>query len=150
MFYLFVRFSHENVQNLKTKKAVLLELKWIMRILVNKSNFFFFFKFLQSGCCKPPTYCGFEFQNATYWVMPKKGPAVSDSDCETWSNDQKELCYSCKSCKAGLLANIKTQWRTLAIVNACIFVVLVFIYSVGCCAFRNNRRDKYKYRRGLP
>ncbi|KAL6318997.1 hypothetical protein AAG906_001470 [Vitis piasezkii] len=105
---------------------------------------------IQSGCCKPPTYCGFEFKNATFWVVPKTGPAVADTDCKTWSNDQKQLCFDCKSCRAGLLANIKSQWRTLAICNGCIFVVLIFIYSVGCCAFRNNRRDKYKYQRGFP
>ena len=105
---------------------------------------------IQSSCYKPPTYCGFEFKNATFWVVPKTGPAVADTDCKTWSNDQKQLCFDCKSCRAGLLANIKSQWRTLAICNACIFVVLIFIYSVGCCAFRNNRRDKYKYQRGFP
>ncbi|KAK6921081.1 Tetraspanin/Peripherin [Dillenia turbinata] len=96
---------------------------------------------IQSGCCKPPSYCGFEFKNATFWVMPKTGPKVEDSDCKTWSNDQTELCYACNSCKGGVLENIKKEWRRLAIVNACILGLIVIVYSLGCCALRNNHKD---------
>ncbi|KAA8541137.1 hypothetical protein F0562_025117 [Nyssa sinensis] len=96
----------------------------------------------ESGCCKPPTYCGFEYQNATFWTEPKSGPEVPDSDCKTWSNNQTVLCYDCKSCKAGVLANIKNDWRELAIINTAILVFIIIIYSIGCCALRSNRSDR--------
>ncbi|KAK9278408.1 hypothetical protein L1049_027973 [Liquidambar formosana] len=105
----------------------------------------------QSGCCKPPTYCGFEFKNATYWTVPKSGPAVPDTDCTTWSNDQSKLCYDCKSCKGGVLANIKNEWRSLTILNVCIILFLIIVYTTGCCAYRNNREDnKYNRYKGHP
>ncbi|KAK6148653.1 hypothetical protein DH2020_019565 [Rehmannia glutinosa] len=105
---------------------------------------------LQSGCCKPPNYCGYNFQNATYWTIPKTGPAVPDDpDCKTWSNVQKKLCFDCESCKTAVLDNIKREWRLLAIINVCILVVVIVVYSVGCCALRNNRHG-YKRYKGHP
>lgn len=100
---------------------------------------------IETGCCKPPTNCGFEFRNATFWVVPKDGPAVSDTDCKTWSNDQTTLCYDCESCKAGILANIKSQSRTLALVSTGFLVFAVIVYSVGCCALRNNKHRPYPH-----
>lgn len=102
--------------------------------------------YFQSGCCKPPTYCGFEYKNATFWEVPKSGPAVPDSDCTTWNNDQAKLCYDCKSCKGGVLANIKKEWRHLVIFNSCLFVVITILYSLGYCAYKNNKSDN-KYTR---
>ncbi|KAK6925189.1 Tetraspanin/Peripherin [Dillenia turbinata] len=96
---------------------------------------------IQSGCCKPPTSCGFEFKNPTFWVMPETGPAAEDSDCKTWSNNQTILCYACNSCKGGVLENIKKEWRLVAIFNACIIGLIVIVYSLGCFALRNNRKD---------
>ncbi|XP_042485305.1 tetraspanin-8-like [Macadamia integrifolia] len=104
---------------------------------------------IQSGCCKPPTDCGFIYKNATFWVAPKLGPAVPDSDCTTWSNNQETLCYDCKSCKAGVLANLKKDWRKLAILNVSVIIILLIVYSVGCCALRNNREDN-GYKRYRP
>ncbi|KAF8005781.1 hypothetical protein BT93_K0151 [Corymbia citriodora subsp. variegata] len=105
----------------------------------------------ESGCCKPPSYCGFEFKNATYWTVPKLGPAVPDSDCLTWSNQQETLCYDCKSCKGGFLANGKKAWRDLLICNVCLLVIFMVVYSVGCCASRNNREGRvYAKYRGYP
>ncbi|OIT04316.1 PREDICTED: tetraspanin-8-like [Nicotiana attenuata] len=97
----------------------------------------------QSSCCKPPTYCGFEFHNATHWTMPKAGPAVPDSDCKTWSNVQNELCFNCQSCKSSFLESIQKNWNKFALINFCIFVFIIIIYSVGCCALRNNRSKGY-------
>ncbi|KAF7124591.1 hypothetical protein RHSIM_Rhsim12G0146100 [Rhododendron simsii] len=102
----------------------------------------------QSGCCKPPTYCGFDYKNATLWTVPKTGPAVPDTDCTTWSNNQEALCYDCKSCKAGILANLKKEWRLLAVINTCILVFVILVYSVGCCALRNNTSSNYSRYKG--
>ncbi|KAK1384005.1 Tetraspanin-8 [Heracleum sosnowskyi] len=93
---------------------------------------------LQSGCCKPPVYCGFKFHNATFWTVPKSGPAHQDIDCKTWKNNQNELCFNCISCKAGVLNNVKGQWKTLAIINGCFILLVVIIYSLGCCALKSS------------
>ncbi|PIN10792.1 hypothetical protein CDL12_16613 [Handroanthus impetiginosus] len=98
---------------------------------------------MQSGCCKPPSYCGLQFQNATTWTMPEKGPASPDPDCKTWSNDPARLCLDCGSCKNAVLENIKSEWRMVAIINSCILVLVAIIYSIGCCALRNNQSHGY-------
>ncbi|KAK4843004.1 hypothetical protein QYF36_002660 [Acer negundo] len=96
---------------------------------------------IQDSCCNPPKECGFEYKNATFWTAPKKSPALADSDCKTWSNEQKTLCYDCNSCKRGFLSNIKKEWRNLMIFNLCVLLLMIFTYTFGCCAKRNNRRD---------
>lgn len=104
---------------------------------------------IQLGCCMPPSICDFVHKNTTFWEVPKSGPAVQDSDCTTWSNNHTKLCYDCTTCKGGFLANIKSQWRTWAIVLVCLCIFLILVYSTGCCAFRNNRsyyrNSIYKY-----
>ncbi|KAL3637920.1 hypothetical protein CASFOL_018368 [Castilleja foliolosa] len=102
---------------------------------------------LLSGCCKPPNYCRFEFHNATYWTKPETGPTEPGPDCKTWSNVQTELCFDCESCKVAVLRNVKREWRVLAIVNVFILVIVITVYSIGCCALRNNRYD-YKRQKG--
>ena len=112
---------------------------------------------IQSGCCKAPAGCGVRLgSNATDWTENKvSGPAptttttttttrpLSDtSDCALWSNDPSELCYSCASCKAGVLERVRKDWRTLSIVNVVLLAFLVAVYSVSCCAIRSVRRDK--------
>ncbi|KEH32585.1 putative tetraspanin/Peripherin [Medicago truncatula] len=98
---------------------------------------------LQSGCCKPSNDCGFTYQNPTNWTMPAGG-TYTNPDCDTWTNDPKVLCFNCKSCKAGLLDNLKTNWKKVAVVNIIFLIFLIIVYSIGCCAFRNNRRDGWK------
>ncbi|XP_058113306.1 tetraspanin-8-like [Magnolia sinica] len=105
---------------------------------------------IQSGCCKPPSYCGFIYQNATFWSQPKSGVKSNEKDCLTWSNDQNRLCFECESCKAGVLANLKHDWRKVAIVNVSVLVFVIIIYSIGCCAFRNNRYDTGHKTRAYP
>ncbi|CAN1226919.1 TET3, partial [Linum grandiflorum] len=85
---------------------------------------------IQSGCCKPPTECGFAYVRGT----------VYNQDCNMWSNDQQQLCYSCNSCKAGVLASIKKSWRKVSVINIVVLIILVIVYVIGCAAFRNNRR----------
>ena len=65
----------------------------------------------------------------------------SGQNCGIWSNDQSVLCFNCNSCKAGLLDNLKSDWKKIAVLNIVFLVFLIIVYSVGCCAFRNNRRD---------
>nr|GMD35739.1 tetraspanin-8-like [Ipomoea batatas] len=95
----------------------------------------------QWGCCRPPTDCGFKSHNATYWTRPPNGgrPEEEDPECKKWSNVQTQLCFDCESCKKAVLYNIQKEWKKLAIINASILVVVVVVYSVGCCALRSNR-----------
>ncbi|OIT35357.1 PREDICTED: tetraspanin-8-like [Nicotiana attenuata] len=102
----------------------------------------------QSGCCKPPTYCNFEFQNATTWIVPKTGAKVpDDADCKAWNNEEKQMCYNCNSCKKAVIDNIKKYYKHSALISFCIFLIISIIYSVGCCALTNNsyRRRAYVY-----
>lgn len=98
---------------------------------------------IQSGCCKPPIPCGYSYVNATFWTGVL---SYADSDCAKWSSvDQSQLCYSCDSCKAGVLANLKHDWHKVSVLNIVIFILLVVVYVIGCGAFRNNlRRDNYE------
>ncbi|KAI0497421.1 hypothetical protein KFK09_020645 [Dendrobium nobile] len=94
---------------------------------------------IESGCCKPPTSCGYVYVNETLWNVGAQ-MFVNDIDCNRWSNDQQQLCYHCDSCKAGLLATLKHSWRKVSIINIVILIILVFVYVVACAAFRNNKR----------
>lgn len=95
---------------------------------------------LQSGCCKPSNDCGFTYVSPTNWISTTTTPA-NNSDCSLWSNDPNVLCYDCQSCKAGLLDNLKSDWKRVAVINIIFLVFLIIVYSIGCCAFRNNRED---------
>lgn len=105
-------------------------------------------RIFQSGCCKPPTKCGYTFVNPTYWISPIDLSA--DLDCLLWSNEQTVLCYSCSSCKAGLLANIKREWRRADLILVLTLVALIVVYVLGFLAFRNAKTDELfrKYQQG--
>ncbi|XAR66700.1 hypothetical protein NMG60_11013013 [Bertholletia excelsa] len=103
---------------------------------------------VQSGCCKPSDDCNFSFVNATNWT-PTTNSSYTNPDCKLWNNDQNTLCFDCQSCKAGLLDNLKHDWKKVAVVNIVMLIFLIIVYSVGCCAFRNNREDNY-YWKGRP
>ncbi|KAF8395004.1 hypothetical protein HHK36_018943 [Tetracentron sinense] len=94
---------------------------------------------IESGCCKPPTECGYVYMNETVW-NPGGGLVGSEIDCTRWSNDQGQLCYTCDSCKAGVLASLKKSWRKVSVINIVVLIILVIMYVIGCAAFRNNRR----------
>ncbi|OMO71200.1 Tetraspanin/Peripherin [Corchorus capsularis] len=94
---------------------------------------------IASGCCKPPTDCGFVYVNETVWT-PGGGLVGADLDCQRWSNDQQLLCYQCDSCKAGVLGSLKKSWRKVSVINIVVLILLVIFYVIGCAAFRNNRR----------
>uniref|UniRef100_A0A5B7C3Z1 Tetraspanin-8-like n=1 Tax=Davidia involucrata TaxID=16924 RepID=A0A5B7C3Z1_DAVIN len=94
---------------------------------------------IQSGCCKPSNDCNFTYVSPTNWTTT---PTTSTNpDCRAWNNDPSILCYNCQSCKAGLLDNIKSDWKKVAVVNVIFLIFLIVVYSIGCCAFRNNRED---------
>ncbi|KAL3367166.1 hypothetical protein AABB24_011736 [Solanum stoloniferum] len=92
-----------------------------------------------SGCCKPPTECGYTYLNETVW-NPGSGIVGSDPDCGRWSNYQQQLCYNCNSCKAGVLASLKKSWRKVSVINIVILIILVIMYMVAIAAFRHNKR----------
>lgn len=94
---------------------------------------------LESGCCKPPSACQFTFVAATKWTNAQNPSA--DPDCTTWNNNSTQLCFSCNSCRAGVLENVKRDWRKVAIINVVMLALIIAIYTVGCSAFRNTRKD---------
>ncbi|KAK4337606.1 hypothetical protein RND71_042093 [Anisodus tanguticus] len=95
---------------------------------------------LQSGCCKPSNDCNFEYVSPTNWTRTLSS-SLPNPDCSKWSNEPNVLCYGCQSCKAGLLDNLKSDWKRVAVLNIIFLVFLIIVYSIGCCAFRNNRED---------
>ncbi|WOL16665.1 protein TORNADO 2-like [Canna indica] len=103
---------------------------------------------LQSGCCKPPTECGYTFVNPTYWISPTS--ATTEMDCFLWSNNQTVLCYSCSSCKAGLLAELRREWRRADVVLVVTLVALIIVYAMGCYAFRSVKTQELlqRYKQG--
>ncbi|TKY48493.1 Tetraspanin-3 protein [Spatholobus suberectus] len=66
---------------------------------------------IQSGCCKPPAECGYNYQNETV--------VGTNPDCTRWSYDQHLLCYDCDSCKAGVLASLKKTYRNNRKIDNC-------------------------------
>ncbi|PON96385.1 Tetraspanin [Trema orientale] len=94
---------------------------------------------IESGCCKPPTECGYTYVNETIWTAGG-GLVGTNPDCTRWSNDQSQLCFGCDSCKAGVLGSLKKSWRKVSVINIVALILLVIFYVIGCAAFRNNRR----------
>ncbi|KQK23471.1 protein TORNADO 2 [Brachypodium distachyon] len=103
---------------------------------------------VESGCCKPPTRCGYTFVNPTFWISPIDGAV--DPDCAAWSNDQAQLCYSCSSCKAGVLQNLRREWRRADLILLVAALGLLAVYAVGCYTFRQAKTDNLfrRYRQG--
>ncbi|XP_027933956.1 tetraspanin-6-like [Vigna unguiculata] len=91
---------------------------------------------IQSGCCKPPTACTY---NMATMMM------TQDPDCYRWNNAPNLLCYECDSCKAGVLEDIRGNWHKLSVLTVTMLVLLIGIYSIGCCAFRNTKRAETDY-----
>lgn len=99
---------------------------------------------MQSGCCKPPVYCGYRMKNVTFWEVPKTGAEVEDSDCRRWSNIKSKLCYDCKSCKRGVLADTRQHhWRPFTVIIAIAIVVVSIMYALGCYTLWSNRSNTH-------
>ncbi|KAJ8479615.1 hypothetical protein OPV22_023342 [Ensete ventricosum] len=104
---------------------------------------------IQARCCKPPTVCGYGYVNPTLWNNPSN--PMADVDCAIWSNDQSQLCYDCNSCKAGLLGNLRKEWRKANVALIIAAVVLIWVYIIGCSAFKNAQaQDLFRrYKQGF-
>ncbi|GJM91732.1 hypothetical protein PR202_ga08139 [Eleusine coracana subsp. coracana] len=74
---------------------------------------------------------------------------IQDEDCYRWNNAANILCYQCDSCKAGVLEQLRRDWHNITILNVIVLVMLIAIYSCGCCAFRNARRAGSEYPYGV-
>ncbi|KAL3649754.1 Tetraspanin-5 [Castilleja foliolosa] len=90
---------------------------------------------IQSGCCKPPTSCNYALATTV----------AQDPDCYRWNNAPTVLCYECASCKAGVMEDVRRSWHKLSVLNIVMVVVLIGIYSIGCCAFQNAKRGHSDY-----
>ncbi|KAK4799141.1 hypothetical protein SAY86_024506 [Trapa natans] len=89
---------------------------------------------IQSGCCKPPTSCNYEIANVV----------AQEPDCYRWNNEVAVLCYGCDSCKAGVLEDMRRMWHKLSVLNIVMVVLLICVYSIGCCAFQNSKMPDYR------
>ncbi|CAN8301141.1 unnamed protein product [Cochlearia groenlandica] len=94
---------------------------------------------IESGCCKPPTDCGYTYMNETVWV-PGSEMVGTNPDCMLWNNDQRLLCYQCNSCKAGVLGSLKHSWRKVSVINIVVLIILVIFYVISYAAYRNIKR----------
>lgn len=92
--------------------------------------------------------CGYSYVNPTVWTNPVNPNA--DSDCYLWNNDQAQLCYNCNSCKAGLLGNLRKEWRKVNVILIVAVVLLIWVYLIACSAFRNAQTEDLfrRYKRG--
>ena len=102
----------------------------------------------KAGCCKPPMICGFEYGGATTWNGA--GNVAADADCGKWSNDPSQLCYNCDSCKAGLLGNLRHEWRKVNVILIVTVVVLIWVYLIACSAYKNAQTEELfaRYKQG--
>ncbi|CAM6038893.1 unnamed protein product [Sphagnum compactum] len=97
---------------------------------------------IQSGCCRPPTECGYTIVSPSNFDT-STGSKSSNPDCLTYSNNASVKCYNCQSCKGGAAQQMKRDGRILGIIFVVIFFVLVLVYSVGCVAGRTASREHY-------
>ncbi|XP_057768295.1 tetraspanin-2-like [Salvia miltiorrhiza] len=103
---------------------------------------------LQSGCCKPPLMCGLEYSSPTTWLGQPN--LAAGADCGVWSNDPRQLCYNCDSCKAGLLGNLREEWRKTNVILIITVVLLIWVYLIACSAYRNAQTEQLfrRYKQG--
>ncbi|XP_061347625.1 tetraspanin-2-like [Gastrolobium bilobum] len=103
---------------------------------------------LQSGCCKPPTACGYNYVSPIVWTNPVN--PMADPDCNLWNNDQNQLCYNCNACKGGLLGSLRKEWRRANIILIVAVVVLIWVYLIACSAFKNAQTEDLfrRYKQG--
>ncbi|KAL6532654.1 hypothetical protein OROHE_014076 [Orobanche hederae] len=130
------------------KSHVCRELRWTpMGNIPEAAQLFYLRKLspIQSGCCKPPTSCGYTYVNETFWIPGAGLTGGTDQDCLTWSNEQEQLCYNCGSCKAGVVASLKKGWRNVCTINLVILIIMVVLQVITWAALNHNKkRDNTK------
>ncbi|CAI8619384.1 unnamed protein product [Vicia faba] len=99
---------------------------------------------IESGCCRPPSECGYPAVNASYYDLSFH-QVSPNHDCKRYKNSRAVKCYDCDSCKAGVAQYMKIEWRVVAIFNVVLFAGLSIIYFVGCCARRSAARSQSKH-----
>lgn len=99
---------------------------------------------LQSGCCMPPSKCGYTFVSPTEWTSSSspRNNQTNPPDCANWNNDPRKLCYYCDSCKAGLLVAVTKRLNTANLILLITFL-LSFIVYVLHCIFYCTRQEEY-------
>ncbi|KAJ9547903.1 hypothetical protein OSB04_020446 [Centaurea solstitialis] len=97
---------------------------------------------LQSGCCKPPTVCGYQYVNPITWINPTN--PMADVDCIIWNNDPNQLCYNCDSCKAGVLGNLRKEWKEANVILIVAVLALICLYLVAFNAYKNSQTPPKK------
>ncbi|XP_072953461.1 tetraspanin-15-like [Typha angustifolia] len=91
---------------------------------------------VESGCCKPPDFCKMEYVNATYWKPASNGEIVEFSeyeyitDCQTWGNGARHLCYNCESCREGYLKALTSGWKKIGLFLVVMSLLLFLVHAV--------------------
>ncbi|XP_068652632.1 tetraspanin-15-like [Aristolochia californica] len=106
---------------------------------------------IESGCCKPPSFCGMQYVNATCWINTRKSKeyqelnyastSVLGGDCSTWDNEQNKLCYECEACKEGFLRTLQQRWKRLGVFLIIMAVLLIITHVL---IFVSNVAEKQK------
>ncbi|CAF2017491.1 unnamed protein product [Brassica napus] len=133
------RQSSRHSNQCSSQELVRLLLHLIQAFQVNRSRRQQLCFHKRSSVAESGRECGFESKNATWWTVPAKSTAEIAGDCKTWSNKQSHLCYACESCKIGVFKGIRKRWRILLVFNLLVTLLVVLLYSCGCCVRRNNR-----------
>ncbi|KAK9758035.1 hypothetical protein RND81_01G202100 [Saponaria officinalis] len=97
----------------------------------------------ESGCCKPPDECKFNYTSPTIWINSTNNDNSSTNiDCYKWSNDPNTYCFDCESCKAAFAQDVKHYWSLpgiMAIVVLVKFVLATLFYCLGICCNLNMK-----------
>ncbi|KVI12183.1 Tetraspanin/Peripherin [Cynara cardunculus var. scolymus] len=96
-----------------------------------------------STCTKmPPTVCGYQYVNPITWINPTN--PMGDVDCIIWNNDPNQLCYNCDSCKAGVLGNLRKEWKEANVILIIAVIALICLYLIAFNAYKNSQTGSKK------
>ncbi|GAB2291513.1 hypothetical protein Dimus_025767 [Dionaea muscipula] len=96
---------------------------------------------MESGCCEPPSICGMEYVNATFWEKGSENEAPYDNkDCEAWENDRTGLCFNCQTCRDGFVDVIYGKWWKLGVFLIAMSIMLIASHLL---LFLSTLLDRY-------